>query len=508
MSNTSQALQAIDDAAFEVLATSVLRKHSLEYSSIVHIGVNAEGKPVRSPLDGFCQIPHSEPPHFLLVAHTTTKEEGLERKWLHDHTQVKTIKPPEKRKSKLPSESDDGDLIKAGREAEKIRVDFPDAVFTVILATNRRISLDLQKTVYGKAEELDVNVDFWDQSKIVDFLDHDPEGQYLGQEFLGIDANRLSESLLREIADISLEHHSQRFALRQSRLQEGITRDVHAELMNRINEPGSTLIGLCGASGTGKSTLLRQVGEEINAKGSIALWIPAEHIESGASIDHLLLAVLRRFQSSLNQQAGEEAIRLASLLPDGITLLVDDINRLPSSERTLHTIQVWHKLRSSEEATSTGGKTTANSTSYGDLNFVVPLWKDYSTLRNLPERSRANDRWTLVELDSYSIQERYALTDALSGNSKELRRAIDILDGDPLLCGLIPEDIIVPAGISRSSLIRLVFERAFDEAFDEASETASLSSRIMATPNEFDKAMDKLIELIVNNEEILSIVVD
>jgi hypothetical protein len=495
MSNTSQALQTIDDAAFEALATSVLRKHSLEYSTIVHTGVNAEGKPVKSPLDGFCKIPHSDPPHFLLVAHTTTKPESLKKKWLHDHTQVKPRKSPKERQSKPPSESDDGDLIKAGREAKEIRTNSTGAIFTVILTTNRRIPLDLQKAVYGKAEELGVDVELWEQSRIVEILDQDPEGQYLRQEFLGIDANRLSETLLREIAIKSLKHHRQRFALRQNRLQEAIEREIHAELMNRIDEPGSALIGLRGASGTGKSTLLRQVGEEINAKDGMALWVPAEDVKSSTSIDHLLLKVLRRFHSSLNQQAGEEAVRLASLLPHGITLLVDDINRLGSPEQALHTVEAWYIFTSGNKTSNRSKGTTDSGSGYSDFSFVVPLWED------LCKRPTVRQQWTFVAIDSYSTQERCALAATFSGNSQEMQKAIDILDGDPLLCGLIAEDVIVPAGISRSSLIRSVLEHAFDEACQEAAALASQSRAVMATTNEFNKAIDGLIELVITDED-------
>jgi hypothetical protein len=288
---TSLALERLDDAGFEVLATSVLRRHSPEYASILHTGVNAEGKPIASPLDGFCRILHSDPPHFLLVEHTTTKPKGLAKKWLHDHTRVVIRKSLEERKSKLPSESDDGDLLKAGREAAKTRQSCPNAVFTVVLTTNRSVSHDLLAQVYEKADELEVAVDIWEQSRIVDMLDIDPEGQYIRQQYLGIEAERLSESLLRELAELSSELHRHHFATKQGYLQSEITRDSHSQLLDLITRSDASLIGLLGASGMGKSTLLRQVGQDVNAGGGVAIWVPAEHIQFGTSVDYLLLRV-------------------------------------------------------------------------------------------------------------------------------------------------------------------------------------------------------------------------
>jgi hypothetical protein len=41
-----------DEGLFERLATAVLREADPRYSALVHPGVNADGKTVKSPLDG------------------------------------------------------------------------------------------------------------------------------------------------------------------------------------------------------------------------------------------------------------------------------------------------------------------------------------------------------------------------------------------------------------------------------------------------------------------------
>ena len=111
---TAEALEKITDRGkFELLATSVLRQINTEYSSLVHTGMNSAGETVVSPVDGFCRLPHSNPPHYIMVAHTTTERDDLNKKWLHDHSTVRPRKPT----SSKPSPADDGDLLKAGRQA-------------------------------------------------------------------------------------------------------------------------------------------------------------------------------------------------------------------------------------------------------------------------------------------------------------------------------------------------------------------------------------------------------
>ena len=41
-----------DEAAFERLATAILREAQPEYASLLHPGVNSEDKTVKSPVDG------------------------------------------------------------------------------------------------------------------------------------------------------------------------------------------------------------------------------------------------------------------------------------------------------------------------------------------------------------------------------------------------------------------------------------------------------------------------
>ncbi len=80
---TSQHLEAITDRArFERLATAVLRRADPTYAAVIEFGTNAAGQTISAPIDAFGRVPGSDPPRYILMAHTTTDRVGLRRKWL------------------------------------------------------------------------------------------------------------------------------------------------------------------------------------------------------------------------------------------------------------------------------------------------------------------------------------------------------------------------------------------------------------------------------------------
>src|SRR4051812_22164276 len=112
---TAEVLESMTDAGqFEILATRVLREIDSDCKAVAHAGVNAQEKTIPNPIDGFCLVPGSEPPRYVITAFTLTAPEGLVAKWLFDHTNYRSTG---KRKSPPSSPADDGDLIKAGRAA-------------------------------------------------------------------------------------------------------------------------------------------------------------------------------------------------------------------------------------------------------------------------------------------------------------------------------------------------------------------------------------------------------
>jgi len=60
--------------------------------------------------------------------------------------------------------------------------------------------------------------------------------------------------------------------------QPQINRDAQNELLDQVRQSSKSIIGIIGESGTGKSTLLRQLGNKINSGEGVAIWFPAEEI--------------------------------------------------------------------------------------------------------------------------------------------------------------------------------------------------------------------------------------
>lgn len=472
MADTIGALQAIGNSEFETLITWFLRRHDRQLALLIATGINEQGKPIPCKVDGILFVP-GKPPRCVAVASTATKRKELPRKWLGGA----------KRK---------GDIEKATEEFQPWRAGDPSIECVLYLATNRPLGsdTDLYRRAVERGRDSGMEVQIVEASLLVDFLDHDPEGQYLRQELLGIEAGRLSESLLRRIAYTSLTHHQYRFAAGLGSDGREIRRDAHAKVMAVLDEATVSLIGLRGASGTGKSMLLRQIGKDINARGGIALWVPAEQVVSSTSIADLLLKVLRRFHPSLNSRAGDDAMRLASLTPSGLVLLVDDVNRLPVPQQALSALRTWVALAAEGEASDSGRGSQW-------LRFVVPLWP--GRLAADPKRlGEKSAKWGFVELRSYSPRERADLVGVLSdGQPEEVRQVIDALDGDPFLCGLVSAVVASLAGAKRSALIRRIFEDTLRHAATEATDTR----HVTATPNEFILAIHDLVELMLRTED-------
>ena len=129
--DTNKALSEItDEGLFEAVATAVLREAHPLCASLVHPGVNAEGKTRKAPVDAFTIISDNGTPHLVAVQHTITAAESLERKWLFDPS---SSIPRKARKTGQPA----GDLVKTGSIVDAERSRTPQLLATLILTTNR-----------------------------------------------------------------------------------------------------------------------------------------------------------------------------------------------------------------------------------------------------------------------------------------------------------------------------------------------------------------------------------
>lgn len=327
--NTAQLLEAMTDVGeFERLATAILAKTNRAYESVIHLGINASGKTVASPVDGFCRVPGSAPPCYVLVQHTTTARTGLRYKWL----------------SRDPSNP--GDLTKAGQLADGIRRSVQDAEFTVVLSTNQRLPSVSSSGVAGeshglyldvdlRAKEMGVEVDVWEQSRYARYLDTDRDGQYLRAQFLGTNAERLSRDLCQALSRRSLNSYkNEQF----SAPDVWIRRCVVDEILHQ--RCGHTRLAIVrGDSGFGKSAACYQVLAEHIESGGVGLWLKATAADEAVDLEDALDRVLHQLYPSLMPGEGS---RVADYAPGKqILLVIDDLRDVLSPVDLVRRVKAW-----------------------------------------------------------------------------------------------------------------------------------------------------------------------
>ncbi|AFZ24303.1 hypothetical protein Cylst_2061 [Cylindrospermum stagnale PCC 7417] len=477
--NTAEIIEAITEREkFELLVTSVLRKRNKDYEAIIHTGMNAQGETIKSPVDGFCQVPGSIPTRFLYVAHTTTDRDGLEKKWLHDHTKVKQIKNDRKTN---PSESDDGDLLKAARLAQNDRHKFPDAKFTVILTTNQRLDLELLTKIYEKAKELEVEVEFCEQSYLADFLDNNAEGHWLRKKYLGIEAEMLSESLLLSLCKQSLANYEKQLGFLTSP-DSWVYREVDSLVEKGKQSNAYTIQLLIGESGSGKSATAYQMLKKHLAPGGYGLWVSDELLKECTSLENALDKVLRSIYPSLQPDAGSNALKLIPR-SSRLLLVVDDVNRADNPTRVLQNIINWSKPQSSGES---------NLPPLFSPCFVVcPVWTKVSNpispdFKEIPwvERVFIGFMNTAEGIEALRAITLLANVDITSTEASSL--AVK-LGNDPILIGLFGSLLSNTHINEWASLTENVIERFITTSIEELSS----SGRFLA--NESQAALSTLV---------------
>lgn len=305
---------------FERLANAVLSKSDARYAALIALGINAQDETIRGPCDAFCRIPGSDPPHFVSVQHTTTDRRSLRHKWLNE------------------SGDELGDLIKSGRSAQELRARFSNAHFSVVLSTNQRLPSDtLVIDVNEKADELDISVDIWEQSRYVRFLDTNRDGQYLRKTYLGIEAEMLSADLLAALGKESL-------ALYRRRHWSDPQIWVHRELDDRIRRSfgqSRLRVGLLiGESGLGKSVAAYQFLEKHMNLGGYGLFIPEAMVQASIS---LLGAIRRTLQELHPSLLAQDISQISEIIPNDsqFVVVIDDVNHTNNPMKLINDLVGW-----------------------------------------------------------------------------------------------------------------------------------------------------------------------
>lgn len=409
MSESAQGLEAISDVAtFELLATAVLRRVHPHGESIIHTGINAEGKTVRSPIDGITVVSGAIPLHFIMLQHTTTDRPALRRKWM------------------------DEDIVKAVEIISRERERTPDARLTLILTSNRTPHESLVRDAHTRANTANIELDIWDQSRLVDFLDHNPDGQWLRKLYLDIAQQRLSKYLLADLAKRSSR------ALRETIFDDAsawVDRSLDHELSARV-QGNEGLTFLIMPSGTGKTTAVAQLLSHWAERGRFGLWIPPQVVETAITLEQAIDTVLRSFEPTLESNSGAAARSLGTV-ESPLLLIVDDINRSTRAAALVERLAAW----SAQPQDAKDGKTASKA----GVHVICPVWPQTIEQLTKPARDLVNSHSLVYGAFDHAeamtaVQRRASIMGHLLSDMKAAEIS-NSLGNDPLLIALASAEV-------------------------------------------------------------------
>lgn len=401
-----------DEGAFERLATAILRDAEPCYRFLTHPGVNAEGKTVKSPVDGIAFVPGAEPPHMIVVHHTISARSGLEKKWLHDPT---TVTP--RNRTRAPT-APPGDVVKTAKIIRAQREETPDLRATLILTTNQEPDEDLVRAVNTAGSTANFAIDIWSRSRLAHFLDNDAKGQWLRGRYLGLAQNLLSEEMLAELSQQSLDAHAP---------SDPPSTWVERELDHAIEQAKDDgVVFIIAASGAGKSVACYKRLRANALTGGFSLVLSDDVIASSLSIEQAIEKTLNQFRPSLIPGSG--AAVLQQLRPNRRLLLaVEDINRSGRAATLIERIARWGHG-------SDGTKSSRN------WQILCPVWPQI--LSSLSDEASKRINADAIAASAFSLDEGAAAVErrcSVQGHAITKLEATSIstaLGHDPLLIAL------------------------------------------------------------------------
>jgi hypothetical protein len=193
--------------------------------------------------------------------------------------------------------------------------------------------------VYATERVLGLAVVILEQSLIRDCL-MTREGQWLRQEYLGIDAELVSTHLLKKLSRKSLQQLFERF-LPFPPVEFIETKDQQL-LMEAPRQANTTLHLLTGPSGAGKSVISYQILRDHLEKGGIGFWIHGDFLVDALSIEMAFEKVLQCLHPRIEKNPAEIAMGLATAeLP--ILFVIDYLTNPINQSEVIRKIVRWTK---------------------------------------------------------------------------------------------------------------------------------------------------------------------
>lgn len=405
MTDTISRLANITDAGeFERIATAVLRYAEPElYRYISHQGVNVDGKTVKAPLDNVGWQFYQGENTLVCVAHTVTEKHQLKSKWLRDLDNVKPRKTGDK-----PT-GNDGDLVKAIKEINKIRETYPNLKACITLAYNCEEDQAVRIEAQNLAKANNVELRMWSVSNLANFLDIDANGQMIRYNYFKILPKRLSKKLLLHISQQSTQNY---------------LKYIDTPIIERNDRFKRGHLLVVGVSGVGKTTYCLGLLQNHLKKNYPALILSNETIVHALSIEEAIEQELKRYSSDLLPNSGKGCLELCTN-DNPLLILVEDINKANNPTELLKKLIVW-----------------ANESQHWYM--LCPIWNRHQERLDFEKKGRLeNSKITVKYLNNYTDDEAFRAISAryqqenLQINPIHAKQIVKGLGNDPLLISLV-----------------------------------------------------------------------
>jgi hypothetical protein len=472
MSCTIRKLSEItDDAAFERLATAILREAQSDYSTLLHPGVNSEGKTVKAPVDGIGFVVGAKPPHMIAAHHTTCKRDHLRKKWLHDPA---TVLPRKSGRPTMPA----GDLIKTAKLVDTERKRDPALRATLILTTNHEPADDLVRDTQAAGQACGLDIDIWSVSRLAHALDNTPSGQWLRKQHLGIEQERVSRELLAKLSRDSLDIHRP-----NDDPGAWVSRGLDRALAEAIQE--QDVVFIIAESGFGKSVACYKRLNQHVAAGGFGLILPHQVLNSALTIEQALEAALLQLHPTLAAGAGIDALSLCSA-DHPLVLVAEDINKSGQGTFLAEKLVKWSSVgKASGKSDNTLGERPDREL----WQLLCPIWPEIiaalsdATRKQIQSLSAVGTALTMEE-GREAVQRRAKLKGLLLSDL-DAEGASEALGHDPLLIALhepgerLQPELVIEQFIGTNA-VRLAMKRREYTASDYCATLRSIAAAMLS----------------------------
>ncbi|MEM9954539.1 MAG: hypothetical protein AAF846_23220 [Chloroflexota bacterium] len=239
------------------------------------------------------------------------------------------------------------------------------------------------------------------------------------QESINFVSSSLDIYKFREIGMKSLNRHKSKFPPVHEEIY--IRRTIESNLLKEIRKGKIQGFAIEGFSGCGKSTLVRSLGETaITRETGVAIWLDAQNIEDSTSLNSILYQTIFDIDASFQSHSVNDIYRFSSELPDGLIVIIDDVNRTGNPEKIIKLVNRWI-ISIKDEMSSFRPK----------ISFLIPIWL------NLQLKQKELDNFIFADVGNFNEEEQKSLSQEQKySHHKQVREILKMIDGDPFLAGL------------------------------------------------------------------------